>query len=47
MAPTTKLEDNLDGIENFLAWNYSIGSIIKDNGIKKYIKEEFLEPTKV
>ena len=27
MAPSTKLEDKLEGIENFLAWKYRIGLI--------------------
>ena len=30
MAPSTKLEDKLEGIENFLAWKYMIGLILKE-----------------
>ena len=30
MAPGTKLEDKLEGIENFLAWKYRIGLILKE-----------------
>ena len=44
MAPSTKLEDKLEGIENFLAWKYRIGIIIKENGLDKYIKNEVAEP---
>ena len=44
MARSTKLEDKLEGIENFLAWKYRIGLILKDNGHEKYIKDEFAEP---
>ena len=44
MAPGTKLEDKLEGIENFLAWKYRIGLILKENGIDKYIKDEVAEP---
>ena len=40
MAPSTKLEDKLEGIENFLAWNYMIGFILRQNGLEKYIKDE-------
>ena len=44
MAPSIKLEDKLEGIENFLAWKYRIGPILKENGLEKYIKNEFTEP---
>ena len=44
MAPRTKLEDKLEGIENFLAWKYRIGLILKENGIEKYIKDDIAEP---
>ena len=44
MAPSTKLEDKLEGIENFLAWKYRIGLILKKNGLEKYIKVEITEP---
>ena len=47
MAPSTKLKDKLEGLENFLAWKYRIGLILKENGLKKYIKNEVAEPTKV
>ena len=44
MAPCTKLEDKLEGIENFLAWKYRIGLILKENGLEKYIKDEIAKP---
>ena len=47
MALSTKLEDKLEGIENFLACKYRIGLILKENGLEKYIKDEFVEPTEV
>ena len=40
MAPSTKLEDKLEGIENFRAWKYRIGLILRENDIDKYIKGE-------
>ena len=43
MAPSTKLEDKLEGIENFQAWKYRIGFIIRENYLDKYIKEEVAE----
>ena len=44
MARSTKLEDKLEGIENFLAWKYRIDLILKENGIEKYIEDEVVEP---
>ena len=43
MAPSTKLEDKLEGIENFLAWKYRIGLILRENDIDKYIKDYVAE----
>ena len=44
MAPSTKLEDKLEGIENFRAWKYRIGLILKENDLEKYIKDEVAKP---
>ena len=44
MAPSTKLEDKLEGIENFLAWKYNIGLILRENVLEKYINNEVAEP---
>ena len=44
MAPSSKLEDKLEGIENFQARKYWIGLILQENDIDKYIKEEVAEP---
>ena len=43
MAPSTKLEDKLEGVENFLVCKYRIGLILKENGLEKYIKNEVAE----
>ena len=47
MAPSTKLEDKLEGIENFLAWKYKSGLILIENGLEKYMKDEVVEPIEV
>ena len=47
MAPSTKLKDKLEGIENFLSWKYKIGLILKENGLEKYNKDESVEPIEV
>ena len=39
MAPSPKIEDKLEGIEKFLAWN-RIVLILKENGLENYIKDE-------
>ena len=44
MAPSTKLEDKLEGIENYRAWKYKMGLILKENDLEKYIKDEVAEP---
>ena len=44
MAPSTKLEDKLEGIENYRAWKYIIGLILKEIDLEKYIKDEVVEP---
>ena len=44
MAPRSMLEDKLEGIENFRAWKYRIGVILRENDLEKYIKEEVVEP---
>ena len=44
MAPSTKLEDKLEGIENYRAWKYMIGLFLIENDLDKYIKEEVAEP---
>ena len=40
MTSSTKLEDKLEGIDNFRAWKYIIGLILQENDLDKYIKEE-------
>ena len=44
MAPSTKLEDKLEGIKKFRAWKYRIGLIMRENDLDKYIKEDVVEP---
>ena len=38
MSPSTKLDDKLEGIENFRAWKYIIGLILEENDLAKFIK---------
>ena len=43
MAPSTKLEDKLEGIKKFRAWKYRIGLILRENDLEEYIKDEVVE----
>ena len=43
MSPSTKLDDKLEGIENFCSWKYIIGLIIEENDHAKLIKEVVLD----
>ena len=40
----TKLEDKLEGADNFRAWKYRISLILEENDLDKYIIEEVPEP---
>ena len=44
MAPSAKLEDKLERIENFPAWKYRIGLILREKDLEIYIKYEVVEP---
>ena len=44
MALSAKIEDKLEGIENFRAQKYRIVLILRENDIDKYIKGEVAEP---
>ena len=47
MAPSTKLEDKREGIDNFQACKYRIGLILQENDLDKYFKEEVAKPEEV
>ena len=36
----TKLEDKLEGADNFLAWKYRISLVLEENELDTYINEE-------
>jgi len=40
MSHHTKLEDKLEGADNFRAWKYRIGLILEENELDSYIKED-------
>ena len=45
MSHHTKLDENLEGADNFRAWKYRISLVLEENELDSYINEEvpFLE----
>ena len=44
MTKNTKLDENLEGAEKFIAWKYRIMLILQENDLHKFVKEEVKEP---
>ena len=44
MTKSTKIDEKLEGAENFRAWNYRIVLILQENDLDKFVKEEVKEP---
>ena len=44
MKNSTKVDQNLEGEENFRAWKYRIILILEENDLDGYIKEEAKDP---
>jgi hypothetical protein len=44
MFSSTKLVDNLEGVEKFCAWKYRLGLILGENDLEKFVKGEIQEP---
>ena len=40
----TKLDENLEGVDNFRAWKYRISLILEENELDSYINEEVPVP---
>ena len=40
MASSTKLDEKLEGIDNFRAWKYRVMLILEENDLEGFIKEE-------
>ena len=41
MTSNTKLDENLEGVDNFRAWKYRVMLILEENDIEYFSKEEF------
>ena len=44
MAQSTKLDEKLEGVENFRAWKYRIMLILQENDVDEFFKSEVPEP---
>ena len=44
MTKNTKLDENLEGVENFRAWKYRNMVILQENDLDKFVKEKVKEP---
>ena len=44
MTKNTKLDEKLEGDENFRAWKYRIMLILQENNVDTFVKEEVKEP---
>ena len=40
----TKLDENIEGDDNFWAWNYRISLVLEENELDSYINEEVPVP---
>ena len=40
MSHHTKLDENLEGVDNFQAWKYRISLVLEENELDSYIHEE-------
>jgi hypothetical protein len=40
MSGSTKIFDKIEVVENFCAWKYRIGLILKENDLARFVKEE-------
>ena len=47
MTKNTKLDEKLEGVENFRAWKYRIMLILQENDLDGFVKEEVKEPEEV
>ena len=44
MSHHTKLDENIEGFDNFRAWKYRISLVLEENELDSYINEEIPIP---
>ena len=44
MSHHTKIDENIEGVDNFRAWKYRISLVLEENDLDSYISEEVPVP---
>ena len=44
MTISTKLDEKLEGVDNFRAWKYRVMLVLEENDLEGFIEEDILEP---
>ena len=44
MTSSTKLDEKLEGVDNFRAWKYRVMVILEENNLDGFIEEDIPEP---
>jgi hypothetical protein len=44
MTSNIKVDEKLEGVDNFRAWKYRVMLILEENDLEGFVKEEVLEP---
>ena len=44
MTINTKLDEKLEGVDNFRAWKYRVMLILEENNLEGFIEEDIPEP---
>ena len=44
MTTGTKIDEKLEGDENFIAWRYRLSLLLEESDLEKFTKEEVSEP---
>jgi hypothetical protein len=47
MTSNTKLDEKLEGADNFQSWKYRVMLILEENGLEGFVKDEVPEPEEV
>ena len=44
MTTSTKIDEKMEGEENFRVWKYRVGLLMEEHDLERFVKEEVLEP---
>jgi hypothetical protein len=43
MTTGTKIDEKLEGVENFRAWKYRLGLLLEEHDLERFVEEEVPE----